>query len=144
AAQVARALGLHHTAIPVTGPHLLAHAPLAPDQLDGAPSPRGMYELWFADTPRAMAATVVYGVAGGPLGGDDKAAGLPGPAAVRDRQWRRYAGEARVTASFLARGLAAGAESMLRDSLAESLSGWDLRARDDMVIYWKVANRQFR
>ncbi|WP_152187650.1 asparagine synthase-related protein [Georgenia satyanarayanai] len=144
AARVAAALGLDHVAIPVTGETVLAGGAQALDRLDGAHSASEMYELWFLDTLRSLTGTVVNGLAGGPLWGDDKAVGLTDPRAVLDRQWQRYAGDARLSAGFLAGELAERAPQLLRDSLADSLGGWDLGARDDMVLYWKIANRQVR
>jgi len=144
AARVARALGLHHTEIPVAPRDLLAGGPEALSRLDGAHSASEMYELWFADTLRSFSRTVVNGLAGGPLWGDDKAVGITDPGAVLERQWQRYAGDVHTVSSFLVGEVGASAGQILRTSLAGSLAEWDLRARDDMVIYWKVANRQFR
>ncbi|PYF99667.1 asparagine synthase (glutamine-hydrolysing) [Georgenia satyanarayanai] len=144
AARVAAALDLDHVAIPVTAEAVLAGGAQALHRLDGAHSASEMYELWFVDTLRSLTGTVVNGLAGGPLWGDDKAVGLTDPRAVLDRQWQRYAADARISAGFLGGDLAQRAPELLRDSLADSLGRWDLGARDDMVLYWKIANRQFR
>ncbi|WP_413452141.1 asparagine synthase-related protein [Georgenia sp. 1P01AC] len=144
AARVAAALGLDHVAIPVTSGTVLTGGIQALDRMDGAHSASEMYELWFVDTLRSLTGTVVNGLAGGPLWGDDKAVGLTDPRAVLDRQWQRYAADARISAEFLSGGLSQRAPEVLRASLAESLADWDLGARDDMVLYWKIANRQFR
>ncbi|WP_324649588.1 asparagine synthase-related protein [Georgenia sp. H159] len=144
AARVADALHLQHVRIPVTSDDMLAGGLSAVDRLDGAHSPSEMYELWFQDALRAMTGTVINGLAGGPLWGDDKAVGLTDPAAVLERQWRRYAADARTVSRFLGSGLGEDVDRVLRDSLRESLFEWDLEGRDDTVLYWKVANRQFR
>jgi len=144
ASRVARALGLHHTQIPVRSQDRLLGGGEALPKLDGAHSPSEMYELWFASTLRSFSGTVVNGLAGGTLWGDDKASGLTEPDAVLDKLWQRYSGDARTATRFLVGDIGRSAPGVLKASLSSSLSGWDLRARDDMVIYWRLANRQCR
>lgn len=143
-ARVAEILELPHLAVPVSDDRLLANAHESLERLDGSHSPSEMYELWFSDLLRSFADVVVNGLAGGPLWGDDKAVGLAEPAAVRDRQWKRYASEVRTIKPFLSSDLREGADDVIRRSLSDSLAAWDLSARPDMVIFWKIANRQLR
>ncbi|HSN43410.1 MAG TPA: asparagine synthase C-terminal domain-containing protein [Propionibacteriaceae bacterium] len=144
AARVAGVLGLPHLNVPISDDRLLANSHATLPLLDGAHSASEMYELWFADLLRSSTDVVVNGLAGGPLWGDDKAVGLTDPAAVLDRQWKRYASEVLTITPFLSADLREGAEDVIRRSLAESLGAWDLAARPDMVIFWKIANRQLR
>lgn len=143
-AQVAEVLGLPHLGIPVSDNRLLADARASLERLDGSHSASEMYELWFADLLRSFTDVVVNGLAGGPLWGDDKAVGMIEPRTVRARQWSRYAAEARRIAPFVTGGLSTTAEDVIRHSLDDSLGMWDLEARSDMVVFWKIANRQIR
>lgn len=140
---VAERLQLPHLTIPVTDDRLLSGADRITARLDGAHGPAEMYESWFADLLRSFADVVVNGLAGGPLWGDDKAVGLLGPAVVLDRTVGRYAEEIDAVAPFLTVP-ATEVRAELRSDLEASMSGWDLSARSDAVIYWKLANRQLR
>lgn len=143
-ARVARVLRLPHLAVPVSNERLLPDALASTQLLDGAHSPSEMYELWFADLLRRFTDSIVNGLAGGPLWGDDKALGLADPAEVLARQFKRYVPEVRSVKPLLSDDLAADAEDTIHRSLSDSLGVWDLSARPDMVIYWKIANRQLR
>lgn len=144
AARVAQVLELPHIAVPVSDDRLLAHAADSSQVLDGSHSVSEMYELWFSDLLRSFTDVIVNGLAGGPLWGDDKAVGLADPRAVLDRQWKRYGTEVDRITPFLSADLRAGARDVIRRSLSDSLAVWDLAARPDMVIFWKIANRQLR
>jgi asparagine synthase (glutamine-hydrolysing) len=143
AQRVAAALQLPHLLVPVTDDRLLRDAAQVAARLDGAHGPAEMYESWFDDRLRSFADVIVNGLAGGPLWGDDKAVGLRDPAAVLNRTAQRYAGEAAIVAPFV--GADAGdVAAAIRADLADSLFEWDLAARADAVIFWKLQNRQLR
>ncbi|TBT88636.1 asparagine synthetase B family protein [Propioniciclava sinopodophylli] len=144
ASRVARSLGLPHLAIPVSDDRLLAQARSSLDLLDGAHSASEMYELWFSDLLRSCGDLVVNGLNGDLLMGSDKATGLQDPEAVRSVVWKRYAGEVAAMAPFLAAGHRGDAEPAVRRSLSDSLGEWDLAARSDMVLFWRMDNRQQR
>ncbi|MGI5950232.1 MAG: asparagine synthase-related protein [Brooklawnia sp.] len=142
--RVAEALDLPHLSIPIADERLLAHSQETLALLDGAHSASEMYELWFADLLRSFTDVIVNGLDGGTLWGDDKAIGLSDPAAILERQWKRYAAEARRITPFLAHHLRQDAEQVVHRSLADSLAEWDLGARPDMVLFWRIDNRQQR
>ncbi|WP_165962771.1 asparagine synthase-related protein [Occultella glacieicola] len=144
AARLAADLELPHTMIPVSDTDVLRDAPDAFFLLDGAHSPAEMYELWFRNRLTNLTSTVINGLAGGPLWGDDKGLGVRGADQALDRQWHRYAGEARVIGRLLDPGFGTDLPTMVRSGLADSMSAWDMDARGDMVIFWKFANRQTR
>lgn len=144
ASAVAEALELEHLLIPVTRDRMLPDPVSMAGVLDGAHSPGEMYELWFADRLRSFADVVVNGLAGGPLWGDDKALGLRTTEAVLAAQVARYGPDVAAVRSLLAPQLADSVAERIRMSLADSMAEWDMTARPDMPIFWKVHNRQFR
>lgn len=143
-ARVADALALPHLSIPISDDRLLAHAASSLNLLDGAHSASEMYELWFYDLLQGFTDVVINGLDGGTLWGDDKAIGLTDPAAILNRQWKRYNPEIRRITPLLETHLQDNADEIIRRSLIESLEDWDLAARSDMVLFWRMANRQQR
>lgn len=144
AATVARTLGFAHTEYPVTDDHLMPGAADIADRLDGAHSPAEMYELWFASTLADSADVLVNGAGGGPLWGDEKTLGLTSAATVTATVWGRYAGAANGAAPYLTSSAAGSLAGDVRAGIAASLEPWDLSAREDMTVFWRVANRQVR
>lgn len=144
AAAVAETLQLEHLLIPVTRERMLPNATSIARLLDGAHSPGEMYELWFADRLRPFADVVVNGLAGGPLWGDDKALGIQTTEGVLSAQTARYESDLAVVRQVLTPELRDGVGEIIRSTLASSMDEWDMTARSDMPIFWKVHNRQFR
>ncbi|MBZ2196729.1 asparagine synthase-related protein [Occultella gossypii] len=144
AARLAGDLELPHVVIPVTDRDVLRGAPEAFSLLDGAHSPGEMYELWFRDRLASMTGSIINGLAGGPLWGDDKGLGVRGAGEALERQWHRYAGEANTIGRFVEPSLGRDLSGLVRSGLNDSMSDWDMDARGDMVIFWKFANRQTR
>lgn len=144
AAELADVLGFDHLRIAVTSDRLMPDALALAHRLDGSHSPAEMYEDWFSDRLRSIAGAVVNGLAGGPLWGDDKAVGVHGHDPVLSAQMRRYGSELARIRQLLSPDLVDAAEPLIRSGLSESLSEWDTDGRSDIVVYWRVYNRQFR
>lgn len=144
AGEVAAALGLPNVRIPVAPDRLLAGAVGALDILDGAHSPAQMYEAWFSDVLRSLGDTVVNGHAGGPLWGEDKAFGLTDAGAVVDQRLRAHASELNAVSRYLTAELAAELPTLLRRGLSDSLDGWEIGDRPELVNFWHVQNWELR
>ncbi len=144
AERVAQQLGWPHLVLPVTPDRRLHGVVETALRLDGAHSPSEMYESWFAGTLREHGDTIVNGLAGGPLWGDDKAHGLMDLESVVEFQLARYTGAAASLRPYLWGAAASGLDHELRRSLRSSLEPWDMGAREDAPGLWKLHNRQLR
>jgi asparagine synthase (glutamine-hydrolysing) len=144
AGEVAHTLSFPHTRLPVTDEHLMPTSVSITQRLDGAHSPAEMFELWFTEALAESADVLVNGAGGGPLWGDEKTLGVRSAAEAEAKVWSRYGAAASGAARFLSADAAAALEPAVRSGLAASLEPWDLGARDDMTVFWRVANRQVR
>ena len=143
ATALAGELEYDHVMLPVTAHRQLFGARDAIALLDGAHSPAEMYEMWFSEFLKNFD-VLINGLAGGPLWGDDKAIGLVGTERIVDSQMHKHRAELSNLRSVLAPNVAAESEGMIREGLRESMQEWDMSARSDMVIFWRIHNRQFR
>ncbi|ACV80767.1 asparagine synthase [Nakamurella multipartita DSM 44233] len=141
---VAEVLGLDHTIIPVRQDCLLRDTSRAVSLLDGAHSPAEMYELWFCDVLRNFADVVINGLDGDVFWGNDKALGVVGSDGILHAQLRRYGPELARLREFLAPDFGNWATDQFTRSLDESMTEWDLSSRADMVVFWRIYNRQLR
>lgn len=144
AGAVALRLGLPHAVLPVTDDYLMPDPERSVGRLDGAHSPAEMYELWFSDVLRPITDVLVNGAGGGPLWGDEKTLGMTNADAVGAQIWSRYAGAAAAAEPYLAPSARSDAAREARSGIQTSLTDWDLSARADMTVFWRVANRQVR
>lgn len=144
ATRLADALSLDNLRISVTPDRLMPDAIGLMQRLDGSHSPAEMYEDWFADQLRDVTQTIVNGLAGGPLWGDEKALGLKGHDLVLSAQLKRYTPELARLSQLLSPDIRDSAAELIRSGLSESLQEWDTDERSDAVVFWKAHNRQFR
>lgn len=144
ARNIASRLMLPHMVLPVSDDRVLRDLVPIARRMDGAHSPTEMYELWFADRLRSLGDVVVNGLAGGPLWGDDRSVGLDSREDVQRQVWRRYGPAVAGLRPLLADQHRDQAGTRIRSAIAASMSPFDFSRRADMVVFWKLANRQNR
>jgi asparagine synthase (glutamine-hydrolysing) len=144
AALVADRLRLPYLRLPVDEDALMPSPLEIVDKLDGAHSPAEMFDVWFSPRIRGLTNTVVNGAGGGPLWGDEKTIGATDARQVLEAVMFRYEPALAGVLPFLTDDGAARARHLLREGLRESLGHWDFAAREDMSVFWRIANRQVR
>lgn len=144
AVDLAQSLEFDHAMLPLTQERLFWGSGRAVALLDGAHSPAETYEIWFEDALCAFADVLINGLAGGPIWGDDKAMGIVGRKRIIESQMRKNQSELSQLRRFLTPEFAEASEGLYREGLNESMDEWDMSARSDMVVFWRIHNRQFR